>query len=88
MIAYALLVVGSIHERERANPAESEDHLAMVPVGPRELLVLLRVFVLPRPCQDTDPTHELRWSHRRRRHQHRAPDWHRRWNNVTAVTIA
>jgi SRSO17 transposase len=88
MIAYALLAVGALHERQRANPAEPEDHLVMVPVSPRELLALLRAFVLPRPCQDTDPTHALRWSHWRRRHQHRAADCHRRWNNVTAVAIA
>ncbi|MEU3282157.1 hypothetical protein [Streptomyces antibioticus] len=88
MIAYALLAVGALHERQRANPTEPEDHLAMVPVSPREPLTLLRVFVLPRPCQDTDPAHALRWSHWRRRHQHRAADCHRRWNNVTAVAIA
>jgi hypothetical protein len=29
----------------------------MVPVSPRELLARLRVFVLPRPCRDTDPAH-------------------------------
>uniref|UniRef100_UPI002F9162E0 IS701 family transposase n=1 Tax=Streptomyces sp. NBC_01562 TaxID=2975879 RepID=UPI002F9162E0 len=88
MIAYALLAVGALHERQRAHPANSDDELAMVPVSPRELLALLRVFALPRPRQDTDPAHALHWSNSRRRHQHRATACHRRWNNVTAVAIA
>ncbi|MEV8330815.1 hypothetical protein [Streptomyces niveus] len=88
LLAYALLAVGALHERQRANPAEPEDYPVMVPVSPRELLALLRVFVLPRPCRETDPAHALRWSHWRRRHQHRAADCHRRRNNVTAVAIA
>ncbi|MCX4598352.1 IS701 family transposase [Streptomyces sp. NBC_01549] len=88
MIAYALLAVGALHERQRAHPANSDDELAMVPVSPRELLALLRVFALPRPRQDTDPAHALHWSNWRRRHQHRATACHRRWNNVTAVAIA
>lgn len=87
MIAYALLAVGALHERQRAHPTDPDDELAMVPVSPRELLALFRVFALPRPRQDTDPAHALHWSNRRRRHQHRATACHRRWNNVTAVAI-
>jgi SRSO17 transposase len=87
MLAHTLLAVGALYERQR-DPAELADELAVVPVSPRELLALFRVFALPRPHQDADPAHALRWSHWRRRHQHRAAACHRRWNNVTAVAIA
>jgi hypothetical protein len=87
MLAHTLLAVGALYERQR-DPAELADELAVVPVSPRELLALFRVFALPRPHQDADLAHALRWSHWRRRHQHRAAACHRRWNNVTAVTIA
>lgn len=86
VLAYALLAVGALRERQR-DPADPADDLAMVPVSPRELLTLLRVFALPRPRQDTDPAHALRWSWWRRRHQHRATACHRRWNEVTATAI-
>lgn len=85
MIAYALLAVGALHERQHAHP---DGELAMVPVSPRELLMLFRVFALPMPRQDTDPAHALHWSNWRRRHQHRATACHHRWNNVTAAAIA
>ncbi|MFI8093860.1 hypothetical protein ACIF9R_37090 [Streptomyces sp. NPDC086080] len=85
MIAYALLAVGALHERQCT---DSDGELAMVPVSPRELLMLLRAFVLPRPRQDADPAHALHWSNWRRRHQHRATACHHRWNNVTAAAIA
>lgn len=65
MLAHTLLAVGALHERQR-DRAELADELAMVPVSPRELLALFRVFALPRPHQDTDPAHALRWSHWRR----------------------
>ncbi|WP_328441204.1 hypothetical protein OHA71_38040 [Streptomyces sp. NBC_00444] len=87
MIAYALLAVGALRERQRTTSGESDDALALVPVSPRELLALLRVFVLSRPRQDADPAHALHWSHWRRQHQQRAADCHRRWNNVTAVAV-
>ena len=63
MIAYALLAVGALQERQRVCPG---GELAMVPVSPRELLALFRVFALPRPRQDTDPAHALHWSNWRR----------------------
>ncbi|MFZ3492073.1 IS701 family transposase [Streptomyces sp. 5.8] len=86
MIAYALLAIGALHERRRtAGKPDDEDD--MVPVSPRELLTLLRSFTLPRPRQDTDPAHALQWSHRRRQHQHRAANYHRHWNNVTAAAV-
>ena len=86
VLAYALVAVGALHHRRRTTPADLDD-LVMVPVSPHELLALIRVFALPRPRQDADPAHALRWSHWRRRHQHRAAGFHRRWNNVTAVVI-
>ncbi|MEN8654564.1 transposase [Streptomyces sp. 21So2-11] len=61
------------------------DDMVMVPVSPRELLALLRVFALPRPRQDTNPAHALRWSRWRRHHQHRATACHRRWNEISAA---
>ncbi|GAB2798406.1 hypothetical protein GCM10027073_33200 [Streptomyces chlorus] len=82
--AYALLAVGALHERQR-NPTDPDDGMAVVPVSPRELLALLRVFALPRLRQDTDPAHALRWSWWRRHHQHRATACHRRWNEITAA---
>ncbi len=84
MIAYTLLAVGALHER-RSNPADPNGEMAMVPVSPRELLTLLRAFALPRPRQDTDPTHALHWSRWRRHHQHQATACHRRWNEITAA---
>ncbi|MEU2867408.1 transposase, partial [Streptomyces mirabilis] len=85
ILAYTLLAVGTLQERQRTHPADTDDDLAMVPVSPRELLTLLRVFALPRPRQDTDPAHALGWSNWRRRHQHRATACHRRWNEITAT---
>lgn len=55
MIAYALLAVGALRERQRTTSGESDDELAMVPVSPRELLALLRVFVLYRPARTPIP---------------------------------
>jgi hypothetical protein len=53
----------------------------------RELMKLLRRFTFPRPRQDIDPQHALRWSLLRRRHQYRAATIHRQWNEVTAASI-
>ena len=55
----------------------------LVPVSARELLRLLRATVLPSPRRDRD--HLPHWSAWRRKHQHRAAEAHRRWNNVTAA---
>lgn len=84
MISYALLAV--ITSLERRDSTE-HGHAELVPVSSRELLKLLRILVLARPRQDLDPDHALRWSHWRRRHQHRAAACHRRWNEVTAVSV-
>lgn len=85
VLAYALLAVSALREQRRTDPAHPDNDMAMVPVSPRELLALLRIFALPRPRQDTDPAHALRWSRWRRHHQHHATACHRRWNNVTAA---
>ncbi|MGW0926737.1 hypothetical protein ACWD3J_48325 [Streptomyces sp. NPDC002755] len=85
MIAYTLLAVGTLHERQCAYP---DGELAMVPVSPRELLMLFRTCALSRPRQDADPAHALHWSNWRRQHRHRAMACHRHWNNVTAAAIA
>lgn len=43
VLAYALLAVGALHERQRTHPANPDGDLA----SPRELLTLLRAFALP-----------------------------------------
>ncbi|MDP4511949.1 hypothetical protein [Nonomuraea turcica] len=84
MIPYVLLaVIASLEHRDSAECACVE----LVAVSSPELLKLLRILVLAPPRQDIDPDHALRWSHWRRRHQHRAAACHRRWNEVTAVSV-
>ncbi|MFG2632025.1 IS701 family transposase [Streptomyces sp. NPDC048473] len=55
VLVYALLAVGALRERQRANPDDPADDMAMVPVSPRELLALLRAFVLPGPARTPIP---------------------------------
>ncbi|MGI5487965.1 IS701 family transposase [Microtetraspora malaysiensis] len=84
MVAYALLaVMASLERGDTTQTGEVE----LVPVSCRELVKLLRGFALPRPRQDIDPEHALRWSLWRRRHQYRAATCHRRWNEATAASI-
>ncbi|GLX02242.1 hypothetical protein Misp02_63280 [Microtetraspora sp. NBRC 16547] len=83
MIAYALLATTTSLERGGSTGTQDGE---FVPVSCRELVKLLRLFVLPCPRQDVDPGHALRWSLWRRRHQARAAACHRRWNEVTAAS--
>lgn len=78
MLATAILAITRA-DATTAGPADD-----LVPVSSRELLRLLRITVLPRPRRDRD--HLMHWSAWRRRHQHRAAQAHRRWNNITAIT--
>jgi hypothetical protein len=84
MIAYALLAITTSLERSGTTQSAQVE---FVPVSCRELVKLLRQFTLPRPRQDIDPEHALRWSVWRRRHQYQAATCHRRWNEVTAASI-
>ncbi|WP_433354209.1 IS701 family transposase [Microtetraspora malaysiensis] len=84
MVAYALLAVTASLER---GDTTQTGEVELVPVSCRELVKLLRGFALPRPRQDIDPEHALRWSLWRRRHQYRAATCHRRWNEATAASI-
>ncbi|MBB4935758.1 hypothetical protein FHR32_000063 [Streptosporangium album] len=84
MISYVLpAVIAGLEHRDSADHA----HVELVPVSCRELLKLLRILVPARPRQNIDPDHALHRSHWRRRHQHRAAACHRRWNEVTAVSV-
>ncbi|MFD9285833.1 hypothetical protein ACFWD7_53275 [Streptomyces mirabilis] len=71
------------HPGDTESGEPETEHEPMVALTRPELLRLLRAFVLPQPV--TDAQHVLHWSHRRRRHQHRAATCHRYWNEVTAA---
>lgn len=79
LIAAALLAVALA----RTSPAGPPSAMKLIPLTRPELLILLRATALPAPCRDL--AHILRWSHWRRRHQHRAAACHRRWNEITAA---
>ncbi|MFG6192385.1 hypothetical protein [Nonomuraea sp. JJY05] len=83
MIAYALLAIITSQERRATSDTT---RLGLVPMSCRELVKLLRCFTLPRPRQEHDPEHTMRWSVWRRRHQYHAAACHRRWNEVTAAS--
>lgn len=84
LIAYALLAITTSQERGGSTGVHDGN---FVPVSCRELVKLLRRFVLPPARQDIDLEHALHWSLWRRRHQARAAACHRRWNEVTAASI-
>ncbi|MEU1629605.1 IS701 family transposase [Streptomyces sp. NPDC020096] len=78
LAAYAFLAVVTALERDAQHQRDDPDEAGLIPISCPELLRLLRVMILPAPKRDA--THALRWSARRRRHQHRAracpPRWH------------
>lgn len=77
MLAAVVLAVAHVRTAEHETPA------GLVAISPRELVRLIRTTVLPAPRRDHQ--HLLHWSAWRRRHQHRARQAHRTWNNHTAA---
>ena len=79
MLAAAFLTITATAERARSPQPGSQ-----IPLTRNEISRLLATVISPPPS----PGHQLRWSAWRRRHQHRAAQAHRRWNNVTAAAIS
>jgi hypothetical protein len=68
MLAAAVLTVAAATEQ-----AESPAPAGLIPLTRNEIAHLLATVII-RPAQD--PSHRLRWSRWRRRHQHRARTCH------------